>query len=248
MLTSDTTNKNGLIQECEFWTNLGDGVISGDATLLKVFINRLNRAFDTVLPLIISLDDTMQWDDTNHTKHPIATTNLVSGQQDYGALADEDGNSILNVVKVFIKQNATATDYVELRRVLAGTQEESQILNPAPAFVGIPTKYLERGAYAFLGAVPNYDATAGIKLAFERSPSYLDSGSLTKKPGIPELFQPLLAHIASLDWLLVNKPEAATLVTRLEARIKQERSDLEKQNVARFPKRKRITGARTNSV
>ena len=40
LVFSDTTNKNGLIQECEFWTNLGDGTISGDTTLLAQFTDR----------------------------------------------------------------------------------------------------------------------------------------------------------------------------------------------------------------
>src|SRR2546425_13286990 len=115
MQLSDTTNKNGLIQECEFWTNLGDGTISGDSALLKVFVNRINRAYDRVLPILQSGYDTMKWDDSvNHTKHPIATFNIQSGIGDYEFLSDEQGNSILNVIAVHILQSSAATEYQPL--------------------------------------------------------------------------------------------------------------------------------------
>ena len=58
MQLSDTTNKNGLLQECEFWCKLPDGSITGTTLLLKQFVNRLNRAYDRVMPILLSGGDT----------------------------------------------------------------------------------------------------------------------------------------------------------------------------------------------
>lgn len=248
MQFSDTSTKQGLIQECEFWTNLGDAVISGDTTLLKQFTNRINRAFDKVLPIIISKDDTLLWDDPNYTDHPIARTDLVSGQQDYTALTDEDGNSILNVVKAFVLQSATATEYVALNRVPVGMGGENRILNPATTFTGIPSEYVERGSTLFLGPIPNYNATNGLKIMFERVQSYFASTDTTKKPGIPAPFHQLLALHASKDWLTVNKPDNRVLIAELKEEIAKAEKHLASQAAARNPKRKRVMGQNVRSV
>ena len=248
MQFSDTTTKQGLIQECEFWTNLGDAGISGDSTLLKQFTSRINRAYERVLPLVLSMDDTMQWDDPNYTDKPIARTDLVSGQQDYSAISDEDSNSILNVVKVFVLQSSTATEYVELRRVPVGVGGEARILSPATTFVGIPTEFVELGGSINLGPIPNYTATNGLKIMFERSPSYFASTDTTKKSGIPEPFHQLLALHASKDWLAVNKPENGLLIGEIKQEIMKREDKLTKQNAARYPKRKRVMGGDVSSV
>ena len=248
MKTSDSTNKNGLIQECEFWTNLGDGVISGDAVLLKVFISRLNRGYDRVLPLVLSSDDTLQFDDPNHTDDPIATTNLNTGQQKYSAIADESGNSILNVVKAFVLQSGTATRYLELARVPVGMGNETPILNPDPAYLGIPTKFVELGGMIYLGAVPNYDAVAGLKLMFERAAVYLSADALDRTPGIPQPFHQLLALHASCDWLSVHKADNPSLIAKVEREIAKQEQKLTRQNVERHPKRKQIRGVQRNAI
>jgi hypothetical protein len=244
MKLSDASSRNGLIQECEFWTNLGDAAISGDSTLLSIFVNRLNRAYDRVVPLVMSLDDTMRWDDPTHADDPISRTDIVSGQQKYGAIVDEQGNSILNVVKVFVLQSATATDYVELNRVPVGLGRETHILNPVASYTGIPSEYVELGGWLFLGAIPNYNATNGLKIMFERSPSYFSVSTLTQTPGIPEPFHQLLALHASKDYVSVHKPDNRVLIGEIKEEIAKQEGKLEKQNAARHPRRKRITGAR----
>lgn len=247
MVFNDTTTKQGLIQEIEFWTNLGDGVVSGDTTLVKQFTNRLNRAFDRVLPLILSTDETLQWDDPNHTDEPMAVADLVSGQQAYGAVTDESGNSILNVVKVFAR-SAEDVDYFELTPVPVGLGREDRILNPSAAYIGIPTEYVERGGQLFLGPVPNYDCDGGLKIMFERSQSYFASSDTTKTPGIPSPFHQLLALYASKDWLTVNKAENRLLIAELKEEIAKQEQKLKEQNRLRFPKRKRVIGRRSHSV
>src|SRR3569832_1449949 len=101
MTFNDTTAKQGIIQDIERWTNLGDGIVSGDSTLLKAFTAQVNLAYDEVLPILQSNDGTWQWDDFNHSKDPSATTDIVSGQASYTFVTDEQGNSVLSIAKAY---------------------------------------------------------------------------------------------------------------------------------------------------
>jgi hypothetical protein len=249
MLLSDTTNKNGLIQECEFWTNLGDAAISGDSTLLKIFVNRLNRAYDRVVPLLLSYGDTMRWDDsTNHTKHPVATFDITSGVNDYQFLSDEQSNSILNIVDVHILQGSALTQYTKLRRMTLDEPDANRVMSPNTLDTGIPGAFLERNNTVFLDRLPTYSATAGGKIFFERSPSYLSASSLTVTPGIPEPAQPLLALEASLDYLTVHKPENGVLIAKLASEIEKAKKQLSFIISKKHPTRRRITGAKRCAI
>ena len=241
MVFSNTTDKNGGIQTMEFWTGLGDAGISGDSTLLKVMTSRVNASFDSIMPKLLSFSDTIRWDDTNHTDLPIGTLNLVSGQVDYTVAEDDNSLDILNLTNVRILQSATDTEYVDLQRIYIDDPLAPEVMSPNPSNTGIPSHYLERGNTIFLYPEPNYSATAGIKLFFEREQSYFASTDTTKEPGIPKPFHELLFLMAALDWLLVNKPESSVLITRLELRIREKQIQLDNLISARNPMRPGIT-------
>ena len=237
MVFSDTTNKNGIIQEIELWTNLGDGAISGDAVLLPQFTNRVNRCFDKIMPRVLSHDTNQRWDDVNHPTHPIGTADIISGQNDYSFLADSAGNSVLEITKILAKQSATATEYgIQLYQVipgdkthLYGTQsgvvgtidamEETRILSPFSTDLGAPNRVVIKGNSFFIWPVPNYNCTAGFKIFFERTESYFASTDTTKTPGIPAIFHPLLPMYASKDWLIIHKPGNTALISYLSSEI-----------------------------
>jgi hypothetical protein len=81
---SDTTNKNGLIQLCEIYTGLGDGNISGNATLLKQFTRLINNAFQKHVTTILESEDDWDFDDSSLlSNYPIATRPMVAAQRDY---------------------------------------------------------------------------------------------------------------------------------------------------------------------
>ena len=80
---SNTTNKNGIIQLAEDYTDLGDGYISGNSTMLKKFTAWANETGDDLWFAIWSSMGSWQWDDSNQTDLPQATTDLVSGQSRY---------------------------------------------------------------------------------------------------------------------------------------------------------------------
>lgn len=240
MKFSDTTNKDGIIQTIEFLCGMPDAYVSGNSTLLKQITGRINRAFDTVLPVILSKSDHLRFDDTNHTDLPIGTTNLVSGQNDYTITTDENSLSILNITDILILPTSTATDYEALTRVTIDDPFATFMLSPNPTQTGVPSKFLEKDNTIFFDVKPNYSSTNGIKVIFERDPSYFISSDTTKEPGIPKPFHELLALIPAHDWLLIYKPDETALITRIEARIAQMKKDLKSSINHRNPTRKRL--------
>jgi hypothetical protein len=258
---SNTTNKNGLIQEIEFWTNLGDGTISGDAVLLPQFTNRINRAYDRLMPRVLSHDTNQRWDDVNHPTHPIGTADIISGQNDYTFLADSAGNSILNITKI-LAMNSSSTQYgIELYKVIPGASadipgaqsgrigtidstEDTRVLSPLTTDVGQPVKYVERGNTFFVWPIPNFSATAGFKIFFERTPIYFLSTDTTKTPGIPPIFHPLLALYASEDWLTLHKPGNQVLLAKIASKITDMENNLDDMIGKRNPNKDGMRVAR----
>lgn len=236
---SNTTDKNGIIQTIEFWTNLGDGAITGD--LLKIFTARVNSAFDRVMSRVLSYSTHLRFDDTNHTDLPSGTFNIVSGQANYTITQDDNGLDILNITDVRILPSATATDYVTLEKMTIDDDRALDAMVPNSGDTGVPTAYLERGNTIFLYPKPNYAATNGCRIFFEREQSYFASTDTTKQPGIPLPFHSLLPLYASYDWLLVNKPANTALMTRLEAQIAKQEKDLDDLVASRYPTRVKMS-------
>jgi hypothetical protein len=221
---NDETNLSGLIQLCEKWTNLGKAGISGSTDLLNEFTAGINAAYDELLPLIYASDAKWQWDDPNHAKDPMATTALVSGQAKYAFVSDEQGNSILEVRKVFVVSPEGV--YRELEAVDAQTDKgAASILAQPPTQTGTPTRYDKLGSTVILDPIPDYSATYGIKALFSRTPSYFASTDTTKTPGIP-VGQELLALIPSRDYVAIHKSDNVRLLQVINDKIAEQKAGL----------------------
>lgn len=242
MTYSDTTNKNGIIQRIEQYTGLGDGAISGNTTLLKIITAQVNEAFDDLMPLMLSATRTqMGWDDINNTGEPIGTIDLTQDQPDYTIATDANSLDILDIKKVQILQNSSATIYLTLDLMQPDEWNAPYTLSPHSTYRGIPTRYIRRGNTIFLDPCPNYSATNGIKIFFERIESYFASSDTTKTPGIPRIFHPLLPKIAAYNWLLINKPANTVLIQGLAGEIVEGKRNIEAHVRSQFPTRPRLT-------
>lgn len=249
MVFSNTTTKAGIIQTVEFWTGLGDAGISGNSTLLSIITGRVNSAFDRLMPLLLSYCDKMRWDDYNNSDRPVATFNLVANQEDYKITEDDNNLDILNIVGVHIYESSTATRYSELQRMTMDDPRALEAMSPtSTTTTATPTHFLEMGNVLYLFPEPSYSATNGIKIFFEREQSYFTSSDTTKEPGIPKPFHELLALYASHDWLLVNKPDNGTLLTRLEAQIARREKQLKDSISTRAPTHEVMRGKGINYV
>lgn len=247
MKYSDTTTKDGIIQDIEHWTGLGDGIISGDTTLLKLFTAKVNHAYDEVLPDLFAADAKWQWDDYNHTKRPIAMTDIVSGQADYSFVTDEDGNSIIAISQAYLK----GPDGIFKKLAPVDPQTDvgtDEIFAENSTNTGTPYRYDKNDTSLTLDPVPNYGMTAGLRVVFSRTGSYFVYNDTTKTPGIPVPGQRLLSLIPSRDWLAVNKPDGLVLKQVLQL-IADQKAAL-KAHMSKRDKdaRSRIMGARPSAV
>lgn len=201
---SDTSSsKAGLIQECEIIV-FGDnsyGRISGDANQLATFTRYINEALNRVVNLIMTADGRWQFDDTNNTDFPIATTDLVttlgSEQQDYTF-----DITMLRILRIEVLDNTGAW------RKLTPIDENDiydQSLTDFLKTPGLPVYYDKQGASIFLYPKPLATAvtsTAGLKVWFQRPPSYFTISDTTKVPGFNSMYHRLVALIASRDYAM----------------------------------------------
>jgi hypothetical protein len=180
---SDTTTKKGLVQFFEKEVGFEYGDVSNDADMLAAFTADVNEAIDDYVALAIPASGKWQFDDTNHTKYPIITTNLVAGQRDYSFLLDEQNNMILDIYRVYVKDENGTYNLIDP----VDRQSGSDV---APMYdglevQGVPYRYDKTANGIFLDSVPSYSISAGLKIEIAREGSYFVSSDTTKKPGVP---------------------------------------------------------------
>lgn len=188
---SDTTNKNGILQQIERAVDFNDGDITDDTTLLAQFTADVNLAVDEVTALILSVDKSRQIDDYNHSKYPIITMDLTDGQRDYTFTADEQSNLIVHIHKVMCADSSG-----KLRTIDRVDQQEhstdQDTFNDGQDTEGTPIKYDLTADGLFLDPIPSYSVTAGLKVFIDREASHFLTSDTDKVAGFLSLFHEYL--------------------------------------------------------
>lgn len=162
----------------------------------------MNMALDRALSLIFKACGTWQFDDSNHSDYPIIMTNLVSGRRDYSFTTDEQGNLILDIYRVMVKNQDGIYDDIY--------PVDQQSDNGVSSFydgrntTGTVTRYDKTANGIFLDAIPNYSQTNGIKVFINREASYFTTADTTKKPGFAGLFHEYVALRPSFQYAYRN--------------------------------------------
>jgi hypothetical protein len=212
MQFSDTTNYDGLVQDCERKLVSADyGYFSGDATRLKTVTNYINRAMDTVSVALLMSDGRWEFDDYNNTTTPVGRTDLNSGQEQYSL-----DTSYIVIDKVVVKDSAGNGH--ELTRIgideIHGDPEESMEGG------GIPTHFDLRGSNIYLYPEPNYSYTDGLVVYFRRKMVGFTSGDTTDTPGFAASHHETVSLVASASYAEDNNMETAeNLRSRADAAI-----------------------------
>lgn len=176
---SDTVNGDGIVQQVRNLTRID----SSQWPTVRI-ANSVNNYLDTVAGYAIGADKRFQWDDTNHTKLPIGTTNLVANQSDYSFLVDEQGNSIITLTRVDILTSSGS--YFELNRI--NLDEIPYAVDAYSAVAGVPQEYDKiSDNIVRLFPKPDTSVTDGLKFYFQRTPSYFTASDTTKTPGVSPL-------------------------------------------------------------
>jgi hypothetical protein len=193
MVFSDTVTNLGIVQQVRQLMR-----VDSNQWATSKIVNSVNNWLDTVAGYAIAKDRRFQWDDTNHSKLPIGTTNLVASQSDYSFLTDEQGNRILTLTRIDIKDsNGDWTKLAELDE-----SEESQALDEV-VVSGTPTGYYKIADNIIrLNRLPSASVTSGLKFYFQRTPSYFSASDTTKEPGVPALLHRGAVIAAAYDGAL----------------------------------------------
>ena len=155
----------------------------------------INRWYDRAISLILQADGKWEWDDTNQTDLPIATTSLVANQKDYAI----SGATFLKVLKVECKDstgNWRALDQIDT------TQRKRTLLDDPDETAGSPTQFDLRYNSIFLFPKPSYASSAGLKVYYQRVCDYFVVGDTTQEPGFAAPYHRLLSYGAALDYAL----------------------------------------------
>ena len=230
---SDTTNKSGILQKIERLCKLGDGYITGNAIRLKEWTADVNLALDKVLSIIFKIGGRLQFDDSNHVDYPFITTALTANQRDYTFTTDEQGNLILDIYRVMIKDENGV--YFEIFPVDQQSDEYTNGFWSGQNATGIPSRYDKTANGIFLDCIPSYTQSEGVKIFINREGSYFISTDTTKKAGFAGLYHKFLALEPAYEYAYINdlknKNDIKTELLEMERDIKKHYRDRSKDEL-----------------
>lgn len=219
---SNTSSRElGMIQACEDDLNFPALGISGNSTLLAQFTRNMNTWYQKIITMIFECQDAWNWDDINQTDYPIASADLVAGQQDY--------ELPLTLGALKIQRLDISFDGITWQKCSPfDVQETLQPLDTTSVGVNFSKtnpKYDIRANSIFIYPIPDANVTAGLKIYFSRGPLEFATTDTTKAPGIDYAFHRMIAVGAMVEYCKPkNLPQKADLQQELmdyEARLKQ---------------------------
>src|SRR3990167_7310518 len=244
---NDTTNQDGILQRIEQELGFPEDYITGDTTRRTQWAGSINLALDKVFHIIFGADGRWQFDDSNHTTYPILTGNLVDGQRDYSFTEDSDGNLVLDIARVFVRESAT-DPYYEIYPIDVQSAEESEITKFVDGLntEGAPYRYEKTATGLFLDPIPDANVVAGLKIYVSREGSYFTEASTTKEPGFAGLYNENLVLEPCYRYARANSYPNREIFKRdvleMEKAIKEHYSRRDKHE------RKIMTGRRINFI
>lgn len=176
---SDTSTNTGILQRARVMAR-----VDANQWATANVVNSCNDWLNKIFTKGKILDAKFQLDDTNHTKLPIGTTDLVANQSDYSFLTDEQGNRITNLTRIDILDSdglyrqLMPIDQAQLNGV--ALDEWNKTANKPIYYDKIADNVIR------LYPKPNADVTGGLKYYFQRSPSYFVATDTTKQPGVAD--------------------------------------------------------------
>ena len=194
MQFSNSTDESGIVEQTR-------DLMRVDSTQwsVKKIVNSCNNWLDKIAGYAIGADKRFQWDDTNHTKLPIGTTNLIGNQSDYSFLVDEQGNKIITLTRIDLKDENG--NWVQLQPL--DQAEINEALDEFESTAGTP-KYYDKIAdnVIRLYPKPSVNVSSGLKFYFQRTPSYFIPSDTTKEPGVSPLLHRGFVIASSYDGAL----------------------------------------------
>lgn len=210
MQFNDTSTKTGLIQDCEDLLGFDDTDISGNSDLLYRFTKNINAWYRKVNSKIWQATGTWEYDDSNYSNLPIATTDLVNGQGDYelpSSAQKIDRMEVLNSNNDY--EHISPMDKSTVNRSMTEFKETD----------GMPEYYDMVGRSIILYPEPasaNIVATNGLKVYFSRDIDEFVSTNTDRTPGFNEDYHRVLSLGASMDYAIGHGMNDKVTILRSE--------------------------------
>lgn len=224
MVYNATSAKNGILQKCEFYLfGSNYGSITGDTTRLAEFTSLCNDAMDSASDILLSSDNTWQWDDTNYTTFPIAVTDLVDNQADYSL--ETTHHKIESVEALDSTGNYYPLYPIDTSDIMRKGLSPTEYYEDK----GLPQFYDKLGNSLVLYPAPDsaqVTAMDGLKVRFQRSAEYFTTSDTTKEPGFSSIYHILVPLYASFEYAVAN--DMTNKMNILSAKIAKEESKLKR--------------------
>lgn len=179
----------------------------------------INAAYEEVVAWILGADGKWNFDDTNYTTFPEATTTLVASQNDYSFDV-----SHLEILRVEIKD--TSGNWSTLSPI--DRLETSEPLTELFPTAGLPQYYDKDGSSIVIYPAPSASSvtlTNGLKVYFKRTASVFTSAEVTtgtKLPGFASPFHEILSYMAAIPYCSIYKQERVPMLMGRVEQIKKE--------------------------
>lgn len=221
MLYSVTsTEKSGILQQCERYCNLGDAGITGSTTLLADFTNYSNRASREVWHWIFEAYGGWQYDDSNQTDLPSSATTLTADQTTYALPTDG-----ITVKGVEVKDDGGIWHI--LTPITMEQIQDRQALGEFQKTSGTPRYYRLVGTTIQLYPASDWTQASSLKVFFDRGSVAFLTTDTTATPGFASEYHDLIPIMASLEWLKVKESNSAT-TQRLENDLVSKKRELQR--------------------
>ena len=211
MVWSDTTNKTGIVEDCDFWA----GTNSTTYPLVDKARNA-NKALRQIGRRIIRSMYAESFLDDNNTNFNIEYTDLVSGEDNVTLEA-----GMFTIERVRVKDSNG--EYVTLDQVSRRELTDSELNE-----TGTPTKFYRSGQTIVFAPTPNYGATSGVEVEYQKSleQEFTATGNDSRVPGFHEDYHPLVSLHMARDYTAINDQEryavALQEIARIEAQMDQD--------------------------
>jgi hypothetical protein len=158
--------------------------------------NSANRSLDREVALIRQSEGRWQWDDSNNTDYPEATTAISDGVNNYTL-----DPTHYRIERVEVKD----TNGIWTRLIPFDEKDVPGSLTEFRDEEGTPRYYDKKGNSLLLTPTPDYSQGASLKVIYQRGPSYFTASDTTKTPGFNTLFHQLVPLWCAYDYALINQ-------------------------------------------
>lgn len=191
MYFNPTDKSNSIIGDIDFLL-FGDSSTLNDSYSLADRTRNVNITLDETVAEMFKADPNWDYDDTSNTDFPIATTDLIASQDNYSF---PDTTLVINRVRIMDPNG----DMKTLEPVTRAELTDAEL-----ASTGTPTSFYKKGGSFFPVPIPNYGATTGVEVEFQRGANHFETTDTDVAPGFNSLFHQILSVGASLRYAVAN--------------------------------------------